>query len=460
MRATDPTSVHERTVTGRAAASWMDIGANWEPLMKFARSLSSASAANGPGELALRGAGVLRPPNLVVLSRNLIAVSKARVAPVPPWHDHLSRAPDMITQARANALAWLSRSQDVVGTGGVGSFGFSGWSRGYPEVTGYIIPTIWDFVSDGDKVDPRLADRAVRMANWELTIQTDVGGWEGGIAGDGLPPIVFNTGQVLRGLIRTYEETGEEKYLTSAMLAADWIVSTQEPDGSWERVNHLQLKRVYDTYVAAPLTALAAITDTERYQEAAIRNCEFAMTKRHENGWFDLCDNSADGNDAPSTHTICYTIDGLLEVGWRLQRADFTEAAIESAEMLARQVEPHGYLAGRFSESWEARVNWSCLTGVAQLGIVLGRLVERYGRGEHLATMRRLADFLVWVQDLNGKGVDRRGALAGSFPIWGTYAPLRYPCWATKYLLDFLRSLSRLAEEVPMVPALTQRKPV
>lgn len=32
--------------------------------------------------------------------------------------------------------------------------------------------------------------------------------------------------------------------------------------------------------------------------------------------------------------------------------------------------------------------------------------------------------------------LDDSGAIAGSYPIWG--APLRYPCWATKYYLDLL----------------------
>jgi hypothetical protein len=30
------------------------------------------------------------------------------------------------------------------------------------------------------------------------------------------------------------------------------------------------------------------------------------------------------------------------------------------------------------------------------------------------------------------------GALAGSFPIWGRYAPFQYPNWATKFLADSL----------------------
>ena len=27
---------------------------------------------------------------------------------------------------------------------------------------------------------------------------------------------------------------------------------------------------------------------------------------------------------------------------------------------------------------------------------------------------------------------------AGSFPVWGRYAPLQYPNWATKFLADAL----------------------
>ena len=30
------------------------------------------------------------------------------------------------------------------------------------------------------------------------------------------------------------------------------------------------------------------------------------------------------------------------------------------------------------------------------------------------------------------------GALAGSYPIYGRYAPLQFPNWATKFLVDSL----------------------
>ena len=45
---------------------------------------------------------------------------------------------------------------------------------------------------------------------------------------------------------------------------------------------------------------------------------------------------------------------------------------------------------------------------------------------------------MIYVQQLNAVGQNRSGALPGSYPIWGTYAPFKYPCWATKYLIDLL----------------------
>ena len=33
-------------------------------------------------------------------------------------------------------------------------------------------------------------------------------------------------------------------------------------------------------------------------------------------------------------------------------------------------------------------------------------------------------------------GQNRKGGIAGSYPIWGMYCPLKYPSWAAKYFID------------------------
>jgi hypothetical protein len=395
------------------------------------------------GKLGLKTAGALWPPNMAVIGRNSLDQLRA-----DPWSEFIARSDRPATTLRnalEQALRWLALAQDRSGAGGVASYEFYGWTAGYPEVTGYIIPTMWDCRHALDR--PDLGDRAVRMADWELDIQQENGGWEGGVEGENQRPLVFNTGQVLRGLMRTHAETGERRYLDAAVRAADWIAGMQEEDGSWTRANYRGLKRVYDSYVSAPLARAAEVTGNVAYAETAIRNCEFVLRQQRESGWFDLCDNSPFFVDAPVTHAIGYTIDGLLETGDLVGRNDFVAAATRATEGVMGAISASGRLPGRLDERWQPRVRWVCLTGSAQIGIVLLKLHERTGEPHYLDAARRLADFLLYAQRLNAVGTTRSGALSGSYPVWGPYAPFKYPCWATKYLVDLLLMLGRLYGE-------------
>jgi hypothetical protein len=50
----------------------------------------------------------------------------------------------------------------------------------------------------------------------------------------------------------------------------------------------------------------------------------------------------------------------------------------------------------------------------------------------------RMVDFLKALQCLDSADPGINGALAGSFPLLGSYMPGGYPNWATKYFLDAL----------------------
>jgi hypothetical protein len=143
------------------------------------------------------------------------------------------------------------------------------------------------------------------------------------------------------------------------------------------------------------------------------------------------------------THTLAYTIDGLLETGQLVGRDDFIAAGTKAADSLMSCVSPWGLLLGRFDESWRPRVRWACVTGCAQLGIIMMNLYADSGEERYAHTASKLTDFLIYVQRLNAVGQNRSGALPGSYPIWGTYAPFKYPCWATKYLVDLLLLVDR-----------------
>lgn len=395
------------------------------PWRQLARTL--ALVRSHLGQLALKLLSAVWPPNATLVARHAAARLRRR----PPAADVAT-----LDAAVDDALGWLCRSQDRVGSGGVGCYEFYGWTAGYPEVTGYIIPTLWDLHHRLGRDD--LARRAVRAADWELGIQLPQGGFEGEYEGDGAPPVVFNTGQVIRGLLRTAEETGERRYLDAAARAGGWIVANQEDDGSWARANFKGLKRVYDSYVSAPLARLSVATGDATFARAATRNCEFVLGRQRPNGWFELCDNNPRFNDAPLTHTICYTIDGLLETGEVLGDGRFVAAATRAADALLPAVEASAELPARLGEEWDPRAGYVCLTGAAQLGIVFMRLHGRTGEPRYLDAARSLARFLVGVQRMSDSGGARRGALPGSYPVWGLYCPFKLPSWATKYLIDLL----------------------
>jgi hypothetical protein len=387
------------------------------------------------GQLTLKSVALLWPPNGLVVARNAIAVARGT-----PTRGALPRTtPESLDAALDRALGWLARSQDRVGSGGIGCDELYCWTAGYPEVTGYIIPTFYDAAAALGRSDLRA--RALRMADWELTIQRADGGWEGGYEGDGQPTTVFNTGQVIRGLLRSWEETGDQRYLRASETAGHWIVDNQEPDGSWARANFKGMRRVYDTYVAAPLVLLARATGDEVFAEAARRNCAFALSQQHENGWFANADNSDYYVDTPVTHTICYTIDGLLETGELLDDDELIRAARRSSDALLERAEAWPVLYGRLDAQWNPAAQYVCLTGAAQLGIIFMRLHARFADDRYLDAASKLADFLVWAQRLNGVGGRRSGAITGAYPIWGLYCPLKYPSWATKYFVDLLLQL-------------------
>jgi glycosyltransferase involved in cell wall biosynthesis len=397
-------------------------------LSRFARSLTLARKQRR--QLSLKIVSLAWPPNAALVARHGAALTTAGT----PRGD-LAR----LDLAIDEALGWLCRSQDRVGSGGVGCYEFYSWTTGYPEVTGYIIPTLWDCHHQLGRKD--LAERAVRMADWELRIQQPEGGFAGGYEGDGSPPVVFNTGQVIRGLLRSADETGDERYLDAAVRAGRWIVANQEADGSWARANFKGMKRVYDSYVSAPLAQLAAATGDETFAAAAIRNCEFVLSQQRPNGWFELCDNNPLYLHDPLTHTICYTVDGLLETGETLGEERFVEAAVRAADAMLELVEQSPALPARLGENWEPHANYVCVTGAAQLGVILMRLHERGGDARQLAAGRELATFLLGLQGMNGIGPSHRGALPGSFPVWGFYCPFKLPSWGTKYLVDLLLQL-------------------
>jgi hypothetical protein len=372
-----------------------------------------------------------RPSHAALVMKDLLGVRQPRRSD----REHLE-----------GAIAWLCRAQDVTG-GGV-SAGYhipdGGWLPPYPETTGYIISTFVHYATmAGDDV---IRDRAVRMADWEIDIQLPSGAVRGGIGINDYPDI-FNTGQVIDGWCTLFRETGDSRFLSAAVRAGRWLTEVQAPDGAWNAHSYRGMAHTYHTRVAWPLLELAHLADDKNMHEAGRRNIVWTLGHAAPNGWIEHM--AFRTGERPLTHTIGYTLEGLLGA------APFLGAELKSqATALVRTAAEHLLLAyesqkrvtdteplplpATFDRTWSSPDRVSCVTGNAQLAIVWLRLYDLEGGARYLNAALKILDQVAATQRLTSGNPGIRGGVPGSSPCWGHYFPLAFPNWAAKFFADAL----------------------
>lgn len=333
-----------------------------------------------------------------------------------------------------SAVEWLSNAQKQNNDGGVSALYslFDGWAPSYVETTGYIIPTFFNYADVSKKYFYR--QEAIQMADFELRNQLKSGAFPG--AGRKNTPIVFNTGQVIFGLCRAYEEMHEEKYKIAVERAANWLLSVMDEDGCWRKNEYLNHIHTYNTRTAWALLHAHKITKNAAYKEAAEKNIEWALTQQLQNGWFQ--NNGFYPEQEPLVHTISYSISGILEAAIYSRKKKYFEAAIKAATPLVKAQREDGSLAGSFNKEWKSSVKWSCLTGNSQMSIIWQKLYAITKGEKFLNAAKKSNAYMKTMQNLHSKNQEIRGAIPGAFPIYGWYAPFCFPNWAAKFFVDAL----------------------
>ena len=329
------------------------------------------------------------------------------------------------------AEAWLARAHDATADGGV-SYGYSirgGWRPSYPETSGYIATT---FLRLANQRHAAYRQRALRILDWLRGIQNE----DGSFANPRYGPegIVFDTGQVLFGLLRGYESTEDPGLLDAAERAADWLTTIAGQDGRWSRNEHLSTPHVYNTRTAWALLRMNEVSFDARRESIARRNLDWALDAQQASGFFDHCAFRAGA--APFTHTIAYATRGLLESGLLLGERRYVEAAERCARATLQRLRPDGRLPSTISIAGEPVAASCCLTGNCQFAIVWALLHRTTGDAAYRSGVERALDFVMSTQDLDTPDADVRGGIKGSHPVWGRYAWLSYPNWATKFFID------------------------
>src|SRR5438067_13205162 len=193
-----------------------------------------------------------------------------------PEHSHVDHL--------RGAIDWLCLAQDLRHTmpdaGGV-SAGWSfedGWLPSYPETSGYIVET---FVAAARVLDrPTLLDRARRIIDWELSLQSSDGAFPGHFGEPGSQPVVFNTGQIMHGMLAGYLQLRRAECLEAAVRAGRWLARVQDPDGCWRDFEHHGVPHAYNTRASWALLAVALIAGDTSQKAAAIRNLNWALAQQ------------------------------------------------------------------------------------------------------------------------------------------------------------------------------------
>ena len=326
------------------------------------------------------------------------------------------------------AVQWLCRAQDAAGDGGVARsyslvynpyFKRKGWIPSYPETTGYIIPTLFDYARLARRQD--IADRAVRMAEWECAVQMD----SGRRAGRHHRPEA-DTGHLQHGPGDLRLAAGLPRRRATTAILRSAVRAGPVPGRAPEQgrgvaqepftfASSRMLFYTYNTRTAWALLLLSAVARDRRFRDAAVRNIEFSLRQQRENGWFES--NCLRDPAQPLLHTIAYAIRGRARIGHPAATRSGTSVRARKAADAASRPAADATEAWRAAsiEQWKPTVSWSCLTGRRADGGHLGQAVPGHRRGNATATaMVRANSYLRSVQLLETGIRTSYGGITGS----------------------------------------------
>lgn len=262
--------------------------------------------------------------------------------------------------------------------------------RAYPEVTGYLIPTLIDYGH---------YEAAKDCTKWLLTIQQE----DGGFADiNHTKEFVFDTAQILRGLLCFSQDVEIGDAVTRAVeKACDFLFNHMIDKGKGgyiEQYSHdHMIPETILLYTLPPLKKAAEVLGKEEYLEA-VENCIH---------FYEMQDSFLRTEDL--THFLAYEIEALIDLG----RTKQVEKVLE--ELFSAQMEDGAIPSSKGSK-------WICTPGTAQLALCELKLGRKEGAEKVLEWMRKA--------QMPGGG------------FWGSYgANARYFAgeeisWAVKYYLD------------------------
>ena len=328
-----------------------------------------------------------------------------------------------------------------------------GWSLPYPETTGYIIPTLYDLLAARPRSFAFAATCIDRSVRWLLSLQLPSGAFPGGHAAghnayylttsDYLlhrshppAPSVFNSGQVLRGLVRHYQETGDRAAYRAIKACVAYLLDSVADDGVWRMDAYAgSSSPSYFTYITSALLSASHLISADQGADA---KCLLSLKRVLSR--VSLDDNFIDGmgfggKNRAYTHTIGYTIAGLLDSSQYLGSfgKECFKMAVGALDHIADSIK-NGILPGSYEEGWKEDKSYTCVTGNIQIALCFLNAYSIIRVDKYLHCACSLFNGVTRHQSSSG-------CFPGSVPLTGDYMRFRSPNWAAKYYLDLFLAM-------------------
>jgi hypothetical protein len=240
------------------------------------------------------------------------------------------------------------------------------WVKPYPEVTGYLL----SYLCRNNYHENELRKTADRLIGY----QHKTGGFPSFFNKSFL--YVFDTAQILIGLLELYKKTNMEKYSQAAFKAGEFLEFMQMTNGAFFPIYHIWKKEQTldnDTYkiwngpysgIMCKLTecwsVLLNITKDDKYQNRINQTASFYKEQ----------------NDIEHTHPMGYFLEGLYAAG----EYGLVKSKIE--KLILPRLRDNGYIP------YTENLPYAYVSGTIQLGILMfkcgykqeARKVLEYGR--------------------------------------------------------------------------------
>jgi malonyl-CoA O-methyltransferase len=264
-----------------------------------------------------------------------------------------------------------------------------------PEVTGYSIPTLYNW---GEK------ELAYDLARWEASIQRP----DGAFAAPGTDiPYTFDTAQVIRGFLAIVDDIPE--FEVNLRHACDYVERNIAANGevihesydTWKFPDGTMLSEYGNLYVLPPMLQAGKKLSEPKYIAAARRGMDYFRQKS------DLVEFKP--NMSMLSHYLGYIMEALVDLG----EVELAKKGLKSASEIQKQNGAIPAFPG---------VNWVCSTGMAQLAIAWYKLGNKEPADKAMAYLENLQN--------------PSGGFYGSYGRGAKYFPKQEISWATKFFLD------------------------